>query len=90
MCIHMHHVMFATHCDLPERHKHHHFDTKEFAHWFDWTELLPQGPVEQHQAVHGKLEEQNTNKEKSCSRQADCNTLSIGGHKPNQRHQYQL
>lgn len=40
---------------LPERDEDHHFDAKEFAHWFDWTQFLSQSPVEQHQAVHGKL-----------------------------------
>lgn len=42
--------------ELPERDKHHHFDTQEFAHWFNWTQFLSQSPVEQHQAVHGKLD----------------------------------
>lgn len=48
--------------DLPERDKHHHFDTQEFAHWFDWTQFLSQSSVEQHQAVHGKLEPVQTDK----------------------------
>lgn len=46
--------------DLPERDEHHHFDTQEFAHWFDGTQLLSQSPVEQHQAVHGKLDQVHT------------------------------
>lgn len=41
--------------ELPERDEHHHFDTQEFAHRFDWTQFLSQSSVEQHQAVHGKL-----------------------------------
>lgn len=40
---------------LPERDEDHHFDAKEFAHWFDWTQFFSQSPVEQDQAVHGKL-----------------------------------
>lgn len=44
------------HKELPERDEHHHFDTQEFAHWFDWTQFLSQSSVEQHQAVHGKLD----------------------------------
>lgn len=48
--------------ELPERDKHHHFDTQEFAHWFDWTQFLSQSSVEQHQAVHGKLDPVQTEK----------------------------
>lgn len=46
----------SGHKVLPERDEHHHFDTQEFAHWFDWTQFLPQSSVEQHQAVHGELD----------------------------------
>lgn len=42
---------------LPERNKHHHFDTEEFSHRSDGTQLIFQSSVEQHQAVHGKLEQ---------------------------------
>lgn len=48
---------FAWRQKLPEGDEHHHFDAQELAHWFDWAQFLSQSPVEQHQAVHGKLEE---------------------------------
>lgn len=53
---------YERHRDLPERYKHHHFHTKEFSHWLNWTQFLPQRSVEQHQAVHGKLHDKRGNK----------------------------
>lgn len=41
---------------LPEGDKHHQFDTQELSHRPDGSQLFFQSLVEQHQAVHGKLE----------------------------------
>lgn len=40
---------------LPERDEDHQFDAEEFSHGSDGFQLISQGPVEQNQAVHGKL-----------------------------------
>lgn len=50
------HVTRLSHTLLPKGDKHHQFDTQEFSHRPDGSQLFFERLVQQHQTVHGKLE----------------------------------